>query len=167
LSFLLADSSTGELLSQVILAQTLLDSVPFFAPPQLQTAIEKRADILIAEAKKQIAQMSKTEPNPGNLEVLREGALLADVMAQGGLLEDPTAANQLEIQLRAAEWKDSYEGMERENYDSDEEFNLARYSLAEQGSDIVELALGLEVKTTRRLYSIAQGLFQSSQPGTN
>lgn len=145
LDLLSEETLSSELISQIILAQTLTESVPLSVPSGLEATVQKRAETLTDRAEKQIAQLAEANPI-ADLESLREGALLANVMAQAGLLEDPTAANRLEILLQVTEWENNMNQLKRETYGSKEEFDLAQYNLVEEGSAVVELAVNLKVK---------------------
>lgn len=144
LDLLSEETHSSELLPQLIFAQTLSDSIPLFVPAGLESAVQKRANALANQAEKQIIYLATNEPI-ADLASLREGALLADVMIQSGLLDDQNMANQLVIRLRIEEWLSDYRNLKRQAYGSEEEFDLARYNLVEEGSAVVELAVNLEV----------------------
>lgn len=136
--------SSDELLSQFIQARTLTESIPISVPSALEEAVQTRTDHLVDRAKKHIDQMAMSQPTQ-NLKSLREGALIADVLDQAGLLDDTSTANKLEVRLQIVEWDKEKKQLKSEKYGSKEELDIARYNIVEQGYGIFELAVDLDV----------------------
>jgi hypothetical protein len=140
LDFLSSSATEEEMLVSLILVQSLLDTTPVDAPPTLIDLVSEQKDFLVSRATQQIvaeANAGKT----GDLGLLRSTVMIADWMNQQGLLEDTMLAGKLGVRLETEEWTNRSNQTTRDVYPSDEEFDMARYAMAEEGSTIMQSAV--------------------------
>lgn len=138
---LIADQEADdELIVGLVITQSILDSMPDKVPAWFSSKLEQHANSLVAKARDEISTLAEVSTEK-DIESLRSGLLLADWMDQSGLLEPNNSLAKIELRLLVLLWERQLRDLKRETFGSDEEYDIARSILIEEGASILESAV--------------------------
>lgn len=151
-----SDRNNDDLLVQLVLTQSLLETVPYDASRQLVQAVADYSDSLTETATIKVRSVLEDSQVSG-IALLRSSYLLADWMSQADLLVDDTILDQLEVQLDVSEWFLGKGQIKRAAFNTQEEFDVARQGLVADGSVLVESAVNRRVALPNGFIEALQG----------